>query len=70
MFVYQDKAFCSAYAADKCANHGCDRAFTAQESDNARQWWGKFDAFGEPPVQFVDFAPTCGELIAPDDGSK
>lgn len=70
MFCYRDRSFCSSYAHGACVNHGCDRAMTDAEYAKAKRWHGLFDAFGEIPIAYVDFAPTCDAIIAPEGTSQ
>ena len=69
-FVYKDMAFCHAYNAGLCVNHGCHRALTEDKQSKANHWWHKYDAHSEAPIMFTDFSHTCGELIAPEDGEQ
>lgn len=62
MMCYRDMTFCSAFTDGNCVNNQCRRAFTAQEQQMAKRWWGND---GEAPVAFSDFMSGCDQVRQP-----
>ena len=58
MLCYRDMSFCSAYP-DRCKNDKCPRAFTNEERERARRWWGNDNV----PVAFSDFSEDCRDKV-------
>ena len=54
MMGYKDRAWCSWYLSGECINANCERAFTAQDREDASNWWGS-DSF---PLIVADLLDT------------
>lgn len=65
MLCYRDKSWCSSYLRLECVNHNCNRAFTEQDREYAKQWWGGSDfplAVGEFKEEGCGFVPKSDEV--------
>ena len=56
MIHYKDMTFCSA----RCKTKSCPRNFTEQDRENAREWWGNYNA----PIAWADFSEGCDDYDA------
>ena len=57
MICFKDTTFCSS--SYRCANTECERRFAEKDLEDARTWWGNFDA----PIAWSDFRMDCGKFV-------
>lgn len=61
MICYKDMTFCNRFGND-CKNSNCNRAFTEEEAQSAKDWWGGPDY----PISLSDLKTDRCNMGSPE----